>query len=162
ESEVLVQAIEAPSRVEQGAKVPLRVLIRSMSPNPVYGRLYVKQMSGNESVDVAFDAADMKPGQRVVLKQGLNVFPFKQPSTRDARSYPYLAEFVPDQPIPGDRVQNNRATTHVVAHGQRRILIIESKRGEHEFLMEKLREAGNNKFTLESTVVDDLPVDKGE
>ncbi len=152
--EVLVQGIEAPNRIEQGAKVPLRVLVRSLGPDPVPGTLRVVQKSEGEELPVV--------EEKVVLRQGLNVFSYKQPSTRQERAYTYEAEFTPLRPIAGDRVQNNKATTHVVAHGQRRILLLEGQKGEHAFLMKKLKEASNNEFTLENDVVDSLPLDQGE
>jgi uncharacterized membrane protein len=66
--------------------------------------------------------------------------------------------------LPGDRVENNRARTHVVARGQRRVLLIEKKPQEgrpreHEFLAEKLAEAGNNKFKVVAMASDMLPND---
>src|SRR6185312_11421095 len=79
--------------------------------------------------------------------------------TDEQRSYSYEAEFLPEQveddkgeilkrKLPGDRVQNNRAATHVVARGQRRILILEGKAGDHRFLVDQLREAGQGKFKI--------------
>src|SRR5204863_4209924 len=62
----------------------------------------------------------------VRLRLGLNPFSFERPLTDEQRSYTYEAEFQPQliedekgkvlqRGLPGDRVQNNRASTHVVA-----------------------------------------------
>src|SRR6266540_7412277 len=128
--------------------LPIRVLVRSMNPNLVVGTLTVKQTSSGVSDDVPGS-----PKKNVILQPGLNTFTFKQPLTDEQRSYTYEAEFQPEAVVsaegqvlqrgaPGDRVQNNRATTHVVARGQRRILLVEGKEGEHKFLIKQLEAAG--------------------
>jgi hypothetical protein len=45
-------------------------------------------------------------------------------------------------------VQNNRASAHVLARGQRRILILENQEGDCKFLAEVLLAAGKAKFQL--------------
>src|SRR5262249_5365254 len=87
-------------------------------------------------------------------------------------SYTYQAEFLPEfvandkgeplaRGLAGDRPQNNRATTHVVARGQRRVLVIEPKKGDHAFLVKQLEAAGTSKFQVEAKQVEDLPQEKG-
>lgn len=74
----------------------------------------------------------------VTLTKGLNKFTFTRPLTDEQRSYTYEAEVLPlrvqdkDERIlfdrlPGDRVQNNRASAHVLARGQRRVLVLENR-----------------------------------
>src|SRR5579871_1483942 len=45
ENEVLVQSVEAPPKTDQGARLPIRVLIRSYNPRIVRGELRVTQKS---------------------------------------------------------------------------------------------------------------------
>lgn len=113
---------------------------------------------------------------RVALQLGLNPFSFTRPLTDEQRSYTYEAEVQPlriedregnvvvnldRNRLPGDRVQNNRASAHVVARGQRRILILED-RGErpnevvHDLLAQKLEEAGERKFLVDVQSVEVL------
>jgi len=109
---------------------------------------------------------------RIQLRQGLNALSFKQPLSNEQRSYTYEAVFQPEavqgqngaftQGLPGDRVQNNSATTHVVALGQRRILLIESRKGEHQLLVDRLKTVGNSKYTVHAITADDLPQSKAE
>jgi hypothetical protein len=152
EDEVLVERVEAPPVIEQGARVPVRVLIRSHNPNRVVGRVILKQIIEGQKMPMA----EVKT---VALRRGLNVVTFTRRLTDEQRSYSYEAEFLPERvedekgeilkrELPGDRVQNNRAAAHVVARGQRRILILEGEAGEHRFLAEKLREAGRAKFKI--------------
>jgi hypothetical protein len=152
EDEVLVERVEAPPVIEQGARVPVRVLIRSHNPNRVVGRVILRQIIEGQKT----------PGLEtkvVALRRGLNVVTFTRKLTDEQRSYSYEAEFLPERvedengnllkrALPGDRVQNNRAATHVIARGQRRILILEGKAGEHRFLAERLAEAGRGKFKI--------------
>jgi uncharacterized membrane protein len=170
ENEVLVERIEAPAQVEQGSRLPIRVLLRSTNPNVVVGTLTVKQISRGEAEHVPGS-----PRKNTVLQPGLNTFTFRQGLTDEQRSYTYQAEFQPEyvanaqgdvlvQGLPGDRVQNNRATTHVVARGQRRILLIEPVEGEHKFLVEQLRAGGGmgaTKYQIDTATPQKLPGDKG-
>lgn len=241
--EVLVERIDAPPVIEQGARVPIRVLVRSHNPNTVVGRLTLRQVTDKEGTlalvtdkaggigveveplappqkgvriravmprgpaeraglevgedIVQVDGADVagagglelalakKKGGEVVrigvrrnpvkvvavrdpvkLQLGLNPFSFDRPITDEQRSYTYEAEFEPRgvetadgklRPgLPGDRVQNNRASTHVVARGQGRILLLENKAGEHAELVERLVEAGKKRFKVVAEPVDVL------
>jgi uncharacterized membrane protein len=168
ENEVLVQSIEAPPLVEQGAHLPIRVLVRSYNPNVVVGTLTVKQTSEGHSEHVPGS-----PRKNVALQQGLNSFSFQQPLSAEQRSYTYEAEFLPEgvyrqegnklvpieKGLPGDRPQNNRATTHVVARGQRRILLIEPHTGDHQFLVDTLTRS-TAKFQVDTIPVDRLPPEK--
>jgi uncharacterized membrane protein len=151
QDEVLVERVEAPPVIEQGSRIPLRVLVRSFNPHIVVGKLSVKQITEDGTHDV---------GDRIVrLRLGLNAFSFTRPLTNEQRSYTYEAEFQPEyvedekgdkiqDGLPGDRVQNNRASAHVVARGRRRILLLEGKKDEHRFLSERLKAAGEGKFQV--------------
>src|SRR6266852_7470384 len=103
ENEVMVQSVEAPAITEQSALLPIRVLLRNFHPQPVEGTLTVKEVSEGQGVEL--------PGspRRVVLHPGLNSVRFQRALTKQEKSYTYEAAFQPDN-LPGDRVQNNRAT----------------------------------------------------
>ncbi len=95
---------------------------------------------------------------KVELKQGLNPFYFQQTAPKQDDAYTYEARFVPShvqtamgrkvaEGLPGDRVENNRASASVMARGQRSVLLIEAKdpadpdRIMHPLLLERLRAA---------------------
>jgi uncharacterized membrane protein len=177
ENEVLVHSIEAPGLTELGSQLPIRVLVRSYNPNVVVGTLRVQFQKDGVLRHVVGSP------RTVELQLGLNAFTFQQvlegadgPQRLDSQSsYTFEAEFQPLQVqnekgdvlftgLPGDRVENNRARTHVVARGQRRVLLIEQKPREdrprqHEFLAQRLAEAGNNKFKIVAVFSDLLPTD---
>jgi len=144
ESEVLVQGVEAPPLTEQGARFPIRVLLRSYNPNPVVGIITLRQIVDGK-------ARIMPPGPdypegKVQLRPGLNSIVFPPPAERPIGSYTYEASFEPLGvlvdgrlgPAPKGHLQNKRATTHVLAQGQRRVLLVEGKEGEHDFLYDHL------------------------
>jgi uncharacterized membrane protein len=164
ENEVLVQAVEAPPKTEQGSRLPIRVLVRSYNPGTVYGTLVLRQQSGAESSQVPPSPL------RVKLRPGLNPFSFKQPLTNRQQSYTYEAIFTPEavetekgelvRGLEGDRVQNNSASTHVVALGQRRILVLEQKVGDHQLLVDRLRTMANSKYKVYAMPASRLPENK--
>ena len=166
ENEVLVQSVEAPPKTEQGSRLPIRVLLRSYNPRGVIGTLLLKQITDGETVPVA------PSPRRVRLKPGLNAFQFQQPLTNQSQSYTYQAVFQPEgvedergeglTQLEGDRVQNNSATTHVVALGQRRILVIEPAPGDHQLLIDRLKTIGNSKYKVFSITPQRLPENKAE
>jgi uncharacterized membrane protein len=166
ENEVLVQSVEAPTRIEQGSRLPIRVLVRSYNPRTVWGTLVVKQIADAESTPI--------PGSpmRVQVKPGLNAFSFQKPLGSQQQSYTIQAVFQPEASLndkgemiaglPGDRVQNNSATTHVIALGSRRILLVEQRQDEHQLLARRLREIGNAKFKVHTITADKLPEDRSQ
>jgi uncharacterized membrane protein len=166
ENEVLVQAVEAPPKTELGSRLPIRVLLRSYNPRRVYGTLILKQITEGESIPVPPSPA------KVWLRPGLNPFSFKQPLTNQQRSYTYQAIFQPEGVeeesgdirvgLEGDRVQNNSATTHVVALGQRKILLIEPELGDHQLLLDRLRAMANSKYKVHNIKPTKLPQSKAE
>src|SRR5262249_6962908 len=64
--------------------------------------------------------------------------------------------------LEGDRVQNNTASTHVVAQGQRRVLVIEPAAGDHQLLIDRLKAVGNNKYKVLSITPSRLPETKAD
>jgi uncharacterized membrane protein len=177
ENEVLVERVEAPPMTEQGARLPIRVLVRSYNPRPVTGTLKLEQMTeGQPTVAVAIEAGpgvkERGPPAVVQLRPGLNAFSFKQSLAAVQRSYTYQAVFQPLESVTesgdvvrglaGDRVQNNSASTHVVALGRRRVLFVEArgKAGEHDHLIQRLQAAGESKFQITSVTSEMLPQGK--
>jgi uncharacterized membrane protein len=152
EEEVLIERVQAPSIVEQGSRVPIRVLVRSYNRHRVGGKLTLKQITEGEVTQIG-------KAREVELQYGLNPFSFDRPLTDEQRSYTYEAEFQPEwyedtdgirhegRP-PGDRPQNNKASAHVVARGQRKVLILEGKAGEQQHLVDTLLAAGKSKFKI--------------
>ncbi len=96
---------------------------------------------------------------------GLTTVTIKQPVNDAQRSYTYEAEFLPRnvitpeglRPVVGDRPQNNKVTTHVIARGQRRILLIEQAVGEHANLV---RDMTARKMMVSAIPARLLPKDK--
>lgn len=168
DNEVLVQSVEAPTLTEQSSQLSIRVLLRSYNPNIVQGILKLYQVSGGRRVQVPGPRED-----RVELRPGLNPFTFKHKVEKKDESYTYEATFEPERVIndkrevvapglPGDRVQNNRASTHVIALGKRRVLLVEPKQGDHQFLVDHLRKAEGSRFTVHTATPDDLPENRAE
>jgi uncharacterized membrane protein len=164
ENEVLVEGVSAPSLIEQGSQLSIIVRIRSFNPNIVVGRLTVKQITEG----VATELVNI-PDQALV--PGLNSLSFKHAVVNQEKSYTYEAEFQPRdvrdgqgkaivKGLPGNKPQNKRASTHVVARGQRRILLVEQKQGDHDFLLDQLLGAANGKFKIDTVGVESLPKDK--
>src|SRR5207249_288298 len=99
-NEVLVEKVEAPPMTEQGARLPIRVLIRSYNPRAVTGTLSLRQLSeNNATVPVSIEAGpgvkERGPPAVVQLRPGLNAFSFKQSLEAVQRSYTYEAVFQP-------------------------------------------------------------------
>lgn len=185
ENEVLVQAVEAPAQTAKGVRLPVRVLIRNAHPHRIVeGSLELVQMRDREVRPVPIIDGPgvvekpMVPGPvRVRLKPGLNVFRFRDraedPNANDEISFSYRATFLPVRSfdpdggnmvagLPGDRSANNRATTAVVARGQRRVLFLEEATGEksaHKHLIDTLRGA---KIRVDTLAASALPADKGD
>jgi uncharacterized membrane protein len=172
ENEVLIQSIEAPTDVERAAQLPIKVLVRSYCPHTVVGTLTVKLSDEGQSIDVK---GSPKVGVR--LQHGINPFSFTYELTDKERSYTIEAEFQPEavvdargnvlhRGLPGDHVQNNRAGTHVVARGQRRILVVEARlpdaagKWPHQFLIDQLGAAGKKKFQVQPYAAARLPKDR--
>lgn len=156
-NEVLVERVEAPPYTDKDARVPLRIILRSYHPQIVAGTLTLtkfsltKRKADNGEIVPSFDPQPVA-SSKVKLKQGLNVFYFQQPGTRKEDSYTYEAKFVPAQVedkdgrivqkgLPGDRIENNRASVNVIVRGERSLLFIEPNLGDHRLLVDRLRAA---------------------
>ncbi len=174
ESEVMVQSVEAPPLTEQGARFPIKVLLRSYNPNPVIGTLTLTQKSGDQEKNI--EPGPEHPKGRVTLRPGLNSITFPPPLERPTGSFTYKARFEPlgvlvdgrMAPPPRGHLQNKVATTHVLALGQRKVLLIEGKTPkdgepyEHEFLYEHLLGLGKTKFKVSRVTAAKLAALDGE
>jgi uncharacterized membrane protein len=176
DNEVLVERVEAPPMTEQGARLPIRVLIRSYHPRMVTGTLKLAQKSEGDEAPVAIEAGpgvrERGPPAVVQLKPGLNSFSFKQTLEAVQRSYTYEAIFQPLESqsdrgdlvrgLAGDRVQNNSASTHVVALGRRRVLFVEPRERprEHARLIDRLQGGGESKLQITPISSAELPTGK--
>src|SRR5206468_11578628 len=52
--------------------------------------------------------------------------------------------------------------SHVIALGQRRVLLVEPKRGDHQLLVDHLSRVGDSRFKVHTATPDDLPQNKAE
>lgn len=178
DNEVLVERVEAPPTTEQGARLPIRVLVRSYNPRMVTGTLRLVQKSEGAEAPVAIEAGsgvrERGPPAVVQLKPGLNAFSFKQTLEAMQKSYTYEAVFQPLESqtdrgevvggLAGDRVQNNSASTHVVALGRRRVLFVEprARPNEHARLIDRLQNAGESKLQISTISSAELPIGKAD
>ena len=191
ESEVLVQAIEAPPFAAQGQRLPVRVLIRNASPDKIVdGRLDVVKASTGESaaIEIEDNPQLLEAGKppKVRLLPGLNVFRFRdRVDPQGDSSFTFRATFTPTESrplaggvastgLPGDRVENNRVETAVVSRGQRRVLLLDeplpgTNSSSHDYLLQTLRFELNKKdgkaqgkLRVDRLPADKLPADKGE
>lgn len=177
-NEVLVERIEAPPFSEKDSRLPLRVVLRSFHPDVVVGEL--------DLIKIGLELRKAAEGEReqpvfspevvlrttVKLRQGLNVFFFQQPGLSKDDSFTFEAKFTPRhvesatgkvlvQKLPGDRVQNNRASTTVMARGQRAVLLLEPKVGDHQLLVDRLQTKGSS-LKVVSIDPKSLPQDPGQ
>lgn len=137
-SEVLVEKVTLPPDVRKGQPFDLRVVLNNTTQPPegesgvVKGKLIVSQRTDDQPRVIAEENVELPPGKRVwTVRQQLD-----QP-----HFYTYEARFVPDNPADDGMVENNRATTFTHVRGSGQVLLIEdvANRGEHEFLVERLR-----------------------
>jgi uncharacterized membrane protein/Mg-chelatase subunit ChlD len=116
DTDVLVQSVEAPQTTEKGARLPIRVVLRSHHPKTVLGRLEVWETSqerllnhqdaapveplpGQPGAEIkVIRSAEGQPVRRILevrLRQGLNTYYFDQPISEKDESYSYEAKFEP-------------------------------------------------------------------
>ena len=175
ENEIIVQAVETPSRVEKGARLPIRVFVRNAhSSRVVQGTLeLVENRNGVERPIPIQNGQGVVDGRkspaRIALQPGTNPFTFRDKADpkegeEEELSLTYRAVFQPLEPIPGDRVQNNRALAHVIARDRRRVLFLEADGIEagtftHQHLIDRLTAA---KFEVHSLNIARLPQNRDD
>jgi len=138
-SEVLVEKVTLPPDVRKGQPFDLRVVLNNTTQpaegesGVVRGKVIVSQRTDDQPHVIAEKPVELPPGKTVLsVRQEL-----EQP-----HFYTYEARFVPDLPADDAMIENNRATTFTHVRGSGQVLLIEDaeNRGEHEFLVHKLRQ----------------------
>jgi uncharacterized membrane protein len=138
--EVLVEKIALPPDVKKGETVNINVVVRASAPTKGTLQIYEKRDNYRSS------AGGEQPVP-VELKRGVNVFTLKQ-TIIQPDFYTFTAEFIPEAGSGDRRAINNIAEGFTQARGEARVLLIEGKRGEHNELVQALRDKG-----LEVTVL---------
>jgi uncharacterized membrane protein/Mg-chelatase subunit ChlD len=137
-SEVLIEKVTLPPDVRKGQPFDLRVVLNNTTQpadgesGVVKGKLIVSQRTDDQPQVIAEESIELPPGKRVyTIRRQLD-----QP-----HFYTYEARFVPDNPADDAMIENNRATTFTHVRGSGQVLLIEdaANRGEHEFLVDRLR-----------------------
>jgi uncharacterized membrane protein len=168
QNEVLVERIEAPTVTDTDTRMPIRIVIRSYFPKPVVGRLALIKTSLRMAVDakegqlkIAYNRFPIEE-KLVRVRLGLNAFYLQQPGLKEEESYTYEAKFVPlgvekqhidnledagelvkldKEAVKLDRLENNYASTSVLARGEKKVLLIEPNPGDHALLLDTLRKS---------------------
>ena len=164
QQEVLVEKVSLPSDVKVGETVNLNVVLRATAP--AKGQLQVFQ---SDSKGGRTPAPGNEQPIPVDLPRGVSVFTLKQVIT-EASFYRFVAEFIPDRNTADSRAVNNIAEGFTHARGAAKVLLIESKRGEHASLIKALREKKIEVDTLLAPTIDgggdvggdQLPTDIGQ
>lgn len=137
-SEVVVEKIDLPSDLRKGQPFEARVVLSQYSdrenPQPVSGKIRVKQsIRGEESLLME---------EPLVLRPGKNVVPIQHQIDQPA-AYVYEAEFIPDTNEDDSIRKNNSATAYTYVKGSGRVLLIEeaSNAGDYDLLIQSLRDA---------------------
>jgi uncharacterized membrane protein len=164
QQEVLVEKVSLPSDVKVGETVNLNVVLRATAP--AKGQLQVFQ---SDSKGGRTPAPGNEQPIPVDLPRGVSVFTLKQVIT-EASFYRFVAEFIPDRNTADSRAVNNIAEGFTHARGAAKVLLIESKRGEHASLINALREKKIEVDTLLAPTIDgggdvggdQLPTDIGQ
>jgi len=138
-AEVMIEKLTLPPDVRKGEPFDLRVVVNNTSQpaagesGVVSGRLRVTLRTSDQPVELSNDHVDLPPGKSVfTVTQKIS-----QPEI-----YTYEAIFVPDNPADDTLTQNNRATTFTHVRGSGQVLLIEDfdHRGQHQALVERLRD----------------------
>ncbi|HEX5444096.1 MAG TPA: VWA domain-containing protein [Pirellulales bacterium] len=137
-SEVLIEKVALPPDVRKGQPFDLRVVVnnttqpRDGESGVVRGKLIVSQRTDDQPRVISEESIELPPGKHVYkVRQEL-----EQPAF-----YTYEARFVPDNPADDAMIENNRASTFTHVRGSGQVMLIEDSenRGEHEFLVDRLR-----------------------
>jgi uncharacterized membrane protein/Mg-chelatase subunit ChlD len=131
--EVLVEKVDLPPDVKKGDTVEVRVNIRASEPTS--GLLQIFQEADNYRAPAP---GNEQPIYKE-LQRGVNVFALKQLIT-EPNFYTYTATFIPDKESGDRRAMNNTAYGFTLARGDAHVLLIEGTKGEHDELVQALRE----------------------
>jgi uncharacterized membrane protein len=143
--EVAVEKVDIPAGVRRGQPFDMRVVVRNDAKagddQPVKGKLVVMQKAGEREETIA--------EQEVTIDSGKQVFTIPQ-QIDQPDFYTYEARFVANDPTDDGMAQNNLASAFTHIRGKGLVLFIENveKKGEFDYLVERLRESD-----IEVTVV---------
>lgn len=137
-SDVLVEKISRPPDVRKGQPFDLGIVLNNASQpaegesGVIAGKLIVSRRTDDQPIVLTEEEIELPPGKKVyTIREKIE----------DPNFYAYEARFVPDDPAADAMIENNRATTFTHVRGSGQVLLIEDEenRGEHEFLVERLR-----------------------
>jgi uncharacterized membrane protein len=135
-SEVSVEKIDVPAEARRGQPFEMRVVLDNDSPpasdRAVEGELRILRKNGEREEEVVSQHIRVPPGKRV----------FTIPEQLDqADFFTYEARFTPDDPAADGMAQNNQASAFTHVRGKGQVLLIENwdRRGEFDYLVERLR-----------------------
>ncbi len=138
--EVAVEKLDIPAGVRRGQPFDMRVVLRNDAPADaapggaaaVSGKLLLVRKAGEREEAIAEQDITVPPGRQVfTVPQEI-----EQPDF-----YTYEARFVPADPADDVMTQNNAASAFTYIRGKGQVLLIENveKRGQFDFLVERLR-----------------------
>jgi uncharacterized membrane protein len=145
--EVVVLGIATLPTTTKDAPLLLHVSVRSYGAAPAEGVLTLTRASlvavGKSGQDkYAFETVQLGKPMVVTLHLGLNPFTFEAPPPAKGESYIYQVKFTPKEgTLLTDRVENNIATTQVLARGHRQVLLVEPKSGDHRDMVKRVTKA---------------------
>ena len=138
-AEIAVEKVTLPTDVRRGAPFEVRTVLsnfvegdRADPAAMVRGKLRVTRIAGGREELVAEEPVELPPGKTVVG--------FRHTIDKPAM-YTYQSVFVPDDATDDSLAQNNQASAFTHVRGRGRVLMIEdgNKRGDFDFLVERLR-----------------------
>ncbi|MFM7319088.1 MAG: VWA domain-containing protein, partial [bacterium] len=164
EQEVLVEKVSLPTDVKVGETVNLNVVLRATAPAKGFLQVFQNDSKGGRT-----PAVGNEQPIPVDLPRGVSVYTLKQ-VIRESSFYRFSAEFIPDRTTADKRAVNNIAEGFTQARGPAKVLLIESRRGEHTSLVNALREKKIEVDTLLAPTIDgggdvggdQLPTDIGQ
>ena len=172
QQEVLIERIEPPVGTRPDQKLPLRVILRNQTKEPVIGDLRV--FKGNEDITDQLEEAPRGNFQKVkikvdgkektvtklVLQPNWNIVEYTVPGVKKGDSVRYNAKFYPDN-LRADTPENNKASTIIIAQGEKKVLFVEEHKDEHAFLIKRLLNSDSGLKVTPITVTE-LPLDTKE
>ena len=139
-SDISVEKLAVPTNIRKGEPFDLRIVVNNTAQptakdlGNVSGRLIVYERTSDQPIVIS--------EQHLTLAPGRHVFTVRR-EIQQPDFYTYEAQFVADRPEDDALRQNNRATTFAHVRGSGQVLLIEDHehRGEHQVLVERLRES---------------------
>jgi uncharacterized membrane protein/Mg-chelatase subunit ChlD len=139
-ADIALEKLAVPTSIRKGEPFDLRIVVNNTAQptaedaGNVSGRLVVYEKTSEQPAVISEQRLTIGPGRHVyTIRRQID-----QPDF-----YTYEAQFIPDDPADDALRQNNRATTFAHIRGSGQVLLIEDHehRGEHDLLVERLRDA---------------------